>query len=122
MTDLMIPEGTEPVNLDMYAALVKQEEYIRELIGNWTTQLKDVQRQIQELMGSNEEATFAGKPAYTWRYIDGMNETAFKKDYPQLAAAYTKLVEVEKIDRDLLRAGQPDIYRKYQTRQFKRVS
>lgn len=127
MSDLVIPESTEsqslePLTLDTYAALVLQEEFLRKTVKEWTEQLEAVQAQIQEVMGARESAVFAGREVFTWKYIDNINETNFKKAFPELHRAYTKIVEVDKLDRELLRVGQPDIYRRFQTRQFKRVS
>jgi hypothetical protein len=116
-TELAVPA----VALDDLADLVRLEGLLRKHIDESQAELDDVQRRIKERMGESESATIDGGEIFTWRRIDGVNETKLKKAYPQIAAAYTDLVEKPVLNKDLLREAKPDIFREFQTRQFKRV-
>jgi hypothetical protein len=121
----VVSAGTEvavpAVALDDLADLVRLEGLLRKHIDESQAELDDVQRRIQDRMGDSESATIDGDEMFTWKRINGLNETKFKKAYPQIARAYTDIVEKEVINKDLLRTAQPDIFRQFQTRQFKRV-
>jgi hypothetical protein len=113
--------GESSVVLDEHAALVKEEEFLRDTVKAWEQKLKEVRAKIQALMGDAEVGIFAGQPTYRWKYIDGMNKTEFRKKYPAMARAYTHVVEREEIDVALLRTAQPDIFKEFQTRRFERI-
>lgn len=115
-------EVAAPVNLDLYADLVKQEEFLRNTINEWKRQHEEVKAKIQSLMGDAEEAVFAGATAFTWARIDRMNTSDFVKAYPVLAEVYTRIVPKPELDVEALRRDRPEQFREFQVRQFKKVS
>lgn len=124
MSDVAIPNTTEvatTVNLDLYADLVKEEMFLKETVKEWETRLKAVQARIQDVMGDAEVATFAGRDLYTRRFIDQIREADLKRELPTLYEAYCRDETVRKFDRDLFKQAQPEVYRKYQSRPFKRA-
>lgn len=110
-----------PVPLDEIQDLVFMETMLRQYVDDWKEKLAACQDKIKEAMGGAEVGTVNGKVVFTWKRIDRLNETALRKAYPAMAEAYTHLVEVPKLDTDLLRVGQPDLFREFQVRQFKRI-
>jgi hypothetical protein len=120
-TDLALKDEPLPAVLDEIADLVFMEAMLREYVEDWKAKLEACQAKIQEAMGDHETATLNGKLVFTWKRIDRLNETALKKASPNLYQAFTHLVEVPKLDKDLFRMGQPELYREHQVRQFKRV-
>lgn len=109
------------VSLDEYGELVELEALLRETVESWQERLEAVQAKLQELVGDAEEATFAGKPVFTYARINRLREKDFKKAYPAMAEVYTDLIEVPKLNVDSLRANRPEIYREFQSRAWKRV-
>lgn len=109
------------IALDDLTDLVRLEQLLCKHIQEQEEELAKVQARIQEAMGEAESATVEGREVYTWKRINGMNQTKFKKAYPAIAKAYTDLVEKEVLNIDLLRQTQPEIFREFQTRQFKHV-
>ena len=126
MNEVAIPTTTDvekpAVVLDTYAQLVQEEKFLYETIKEWTKKHKAVEKQLRELLGDNELATFAGRPVYTYERIDRLNETEFTKLYPYIAEAYTATVEKRELDVARLKRDQPEKFRECQVRQFKRVS
>lgn len=121
-TDVAIPEH-QTVSLDLYADLERQEKFLSETIKEWTTQLKEIREKLQGVMAAAgaDEATIAGRPAFTWHYIDNFREAEFKKAYPNLHQQYLEPVVVDKFNVERLKKDNPERYREYQTRQFKRA-
>lgn len=114
-------EAVTSVQLDEHQTLVQLEKMLRGAVDEWKERLANVQAQLQELVGDAEEATVDGKQVFTFSRINRLREQAFRKAYPTMAQVYTDVVEVEKLNVDSLRANQPEIYREFQSRVWKRV-
>ena len=85
-TDIAIPEP-KSVSLDLYADLVKQEEFLADTIKEWEKQLAEIRGKLQDVLkaADADEATFAGRPVYTWHRINRLRTKDFIKDRPNLA-------------------------------------
>lgn len=116
-TDVVVP----PVSLDEYRDLVELEELLRKTVDEWKERLGEVQSELKALVGDAEEATLDGKSVFTYVRINSLREADFRKAYPAMAEVYTDIVEVPKLNINSLRASQPDVYRQFQTRPWKRV-
>jgi hypothetical protein len=113
-TDVAIQE-TKSVSLDLYADLERQEKFLADTIKEWTAQLEEVRKKIQDVMDAAgaDEATIAGRPAFTWHRIN--------KDRPNLAQQYIEPKVVDVFNDQRLKKDNPELYAEYQSRQFKRV-
>jgi len=121
-TEVAVPLGApSSIALDEHRTLVDLEEMLRNAVKEWTTRLEDVQAQLQALAGEAEEVTIEGKPVFTYTRINRLREKDFRKQYPVMAGVYTDVIEVEKLNVDSLRAAQPELYREFQSRAWKRV-
>lgn len=121
-TEVAIPEPVS-VSLDLYADLERQEKFLSETIDEWTKQLKEIRAKLQDVMSAAgaDEATIAGRPAFTWHYINRFRGKDFEKEMPNLAQQYKEPKVVDEINTERLKKDNPETYRKYQVRQFKRV-
>jgi len=121
-TDIAIPEP-KSVSLDLYADLVKQEEFLADTIKEWEKQLAEIRGKLQDVLkaADADEATFAGRPVYTWHRINRLRTKDFIKDRPNLAQQYIEPKVVDELNAERLKRDNPALYAEYQVRQFKRV-
>jgi hypothetical protein len=121
-TDVAIQE-TKSVSLDLYADLERQEKFLADTIKEWTAQLEEVRKKIQDVMDAAgaDEATIAGRPAFTWHRINKFRSKDFIKDRPNLAQQYIEPKVVDVFNDQRLKKDNPELYAEYQSRQFKRV-
>lgn len=129
MSEVALPTTTEvatlkpgEIDISAYAALVRKEKVLYDAITEFAKDLKTVQSQIQEAMGESEIALIDGRPAITYSRIEKLRGKDLEKDYPIIYEACSKDVVKHELDPDLLKLAHPEIYRQYQSRQFKRVS
>lgn len=109
------------VDISAYAALARKEKMLRETIAGLKTELDMVQEQIQVAIGDAEMGLIDGRPVFTHARIEKLRGADLKKDYPVIYESCSKDVVKRELDPALLKLAHPNLYREYQSRQFRRV-
>lgn len=126
MSDVALPTTTEvakPAIADIthLASLERQERELRAAVAEFTGQLKLVQAKIQEAGGEAEELLVNGRPVFSHAYIDKVRGKDLEKDFPIIFEACSHDVVKHELDENLLKVAHPELYRRYQSRQFRRI-
>lgn len=77
-----------------------------------------LEQRIKEQIGDHTEAHVGGQPAFSYRHTGQFAAKRFTTDHPDVAAKYTRPVTEERLDVDLLKAEQPDLFTAYRARRF----
>lgn len=104
------------------ADLIAQLEYAEEQSKYWTELIKDTKAQLTKIAGDDEELTVNGKLVRTYRYTDAFKSEAFVKAYPVVAANYTIIEEVKVLDVARLQRNQPELWREFRSRSFRKAN
>jgi hypothetical protein len=73
-------------------------------------------------IGKNHIATIAGQEVFTNKPTAAFRGKEFAADHPLLAKEFTRTVAKPELDVDALKAAHPNIWREYQSRQFRIVN
>jgi putative phage-type endonuclease len=98
------------------AGLLEEAARLRAGIRALENQLGRVQNRLRAQLGDAEIAAIDGRPTYTWRQNGTFREKDFRKDHPQIAAEYTRLLP--HTDTERLAADHEDLYRQYRARRL----
>lgn len=108
------PEAVTQVDLDKARDLRARRAALVEQIKALESDLTTVENEMRDLAGAKEIVKTDRHLAWSWKQNGNFAPSRFKKEQPELAAKYTRLVEA--IDTDRLKEEHPDIYRKYRAR------
>lgn len=106
------------VNLDNMADLVKAYRDARDTADKWAQAAKALEQRIRDVMGEHTEGHLNGRRMFTYRHTGQFAAKRFTADHPDLAVKYTRPVTEQRLDTDLLKAEQPDLYTAYRARRF----
>ncbi|MFC8332811.1 YqaJ viral recombinase family nuclease [Streptomyces olivaceus] len=102
------PEAIAEVDLRKAKELRAQRADLDAQIKALSKQKTAVDNEMRDLAGHADVVRVGAATAWTWKANGNFSETDFRKQYPDLAAKYTKTVTV--LDLDRVKAEQEDAY------------
>jgi len=99
--------------------LLSERDALAEQIAELAERRARCENQLKALLRDKEVAVADGEVLYTWRQNSTFRQRQFAEEQPELAARYTHLTEVPKLDTRALAADKPETYRAYRARQFR---
>jgi putative phage-type endonuclease len=93
------PEAIAEVDLRKARELRKERAELDAQIKELTRRKTAVENEMRDTAGTAEIARVGAATAWTWKANGNFSESDFREQYPDLAAQYTKTVEVLDLDR-----------------------
>lgn len=88
----------------------------------WEARERQIRAEIEAALGQNTAGTVGGVKVMTYRGGETFAAARIQKDYPDLAAHFTRLREVEEFAVKEFAERHPDLAEPYRSRSFRMVS
>lgn len=113
------PEAVAQVDVDKARDLRRRRKALKDAIKRAERRVDEIDNTMRVTAGEKEIVkTPGGKVAWTWKQTGELDEAAFRKEYPALAAEFTVERTAKVLDRKALQAAHPDEYRKHRGRRI----
>lgn len=116
--EVAVPQGTGV--LDEVPWLVLEFDKAQRAKEYWDKRLEELRDALRAAAGEHEALVLNGETVFTYEYINQFRGKDFAKAYPDLAKVYERERTITELDVDLLKVGQPEKYKQFQTRALKR--